>query len=70
MVTVHNVATKQNGEFDEIFGTAVAPDPNFPGELEVTFPGSKWNITNYSYPAKWRLFSSQEKKCYEISQDR
>jgi lipocalin len=41
VVTVHNVATKQNGEFDEIFGTAVAPDPNFPGELEVTFPGSK-----------------------------
>jgi hypothetical protein len=40
-VTVHNVATKKNGEFDEIFGTAVAPDPEHPGELVVTFPGSK-----------------------------
>ena len=40
-MTVHNVATKQNGEFDEIFGTAEAPDPAHPGELVVTFPGSK-----------------------------
>ena len=42
MVSVHNVATKENGDFDEIFGTATAPDPDFPGELEVSFPGSKY----------------------------
>jgi len=42
VVSVHNVATKENGDFDEIFGTATAPDPDFPGELEVSFPGSKY----------------------------
>jgi hypothetical protein len=42
VVSVHNVATKENGDFDEIFGTATAPDPAFPGELEVSFPGSKY----------------------------
>ena len=41
-MSVHNVATKQNGDFDEITGTAFAPDPNHPGELIVTFPGSKY----------------------------
>jgi hypothetical protein len=47
-VTVHNVATKQNGDFDEIFGTAVAPDPEHPGELVVTFPGSKCSPENFT----------------------
>ena len=40
-VSVQNVATKQNGDFDEIVGSAFAPDANFPGELVVEFPGSK-----------------------------
>jgi len=47
---VHNVATKQNGEFDEIFGTATAPDPAFPGELEVTFPGTGSEYTDDLLP--------------------
>merc|ERR1711973_382996 len=38
-VTVHNTATKKDGSFDEIFGTAYVPDPNHPGELKVKFPG-------------------------------
>ena len=43
VVSVHNVATQQNGDFDVIDGTATAPDPEHPGELEVSFPGSKCN---------------------------
>ena len=38
-VTVHNTATKKDGSFDEIYGTAYVPDPNYPGELLVDFPG-------------------------------
>merc|ERR1711893_312502 len=34
-VTVHNTATKENGDFDEIRGTAYVPDPEHPGELLV-----------------------------------
>ena len=41
-VSVHNVATKQNGQIDEIDGSAYVPDPNYPGELKVEFPGSKY----------------------------
>ncbi|XP_023334392.1 apolipoprotein D [Eurytemora carolleeae] len=40
VITVHNTATKQDGSFDEIFGTATVPDPNHPGELKVHFPES------------------------------
>eukprot|EP00092_Neocalanus_flemingeri_P034665 GFUD01037712.1.p1 GENE.GFUD01037712.1~~GFUD01037712.1.p1 ORF type:complete len:193 (-),score=41.62 GFUD01037712.1:85-663(-) len=39
-VTVHNVATKENGDFDYIDGSAFVKDPNFPGELTVEFPGN------------------------------
>ena len=39
VVTVHNTATKEDGSFDEIFGTAYVPDPAHPGELKVDFPG-------------------------------
>merc|ERR1719348_2490702 len=55
-VSVHNVATKKNGDFDVIDGSAYVPDPNFPGELVVEFPGNPagnyWildtDYTNYS----------------------
>ena len=40
-MSVHNVATKENGDFDVIDGSAYVPDENFPGELKVEFPGSK-----------------------------
>jgi hypothetical protein len=40
-VSVHNVATKENGDLDVIDGSAYVPDENFPGELKVEFPGSK-----------------------------
>ena len=40
VVTVHNTATKADGSFDEIFGTATVPDPEHPGELLVDFPTS------------------------------
>jgi len=40
VVTVHNVATKEDGSLDEVFGTAYVPDPAFPGELLVDFPQS------------------------------
>merc|ERR1719153_81617 len=39
-VSVHNVATKKNGDFDVIDGSAFIPDPNHPGELVVEFPGN------------------------------
>merc|ERR1711920_80418 len=39
-VSVHNVATKANGDFDVIDGSAYVPDPNYPGELLVEFPGN------------------------------
>ena len=42
-MSVHNVATKQNGDFDVIDGSAFIPDENFPGELKVEFPGSNVN---------------------------
>ena len=38
VITVHNTATKQDGSFDEIFGTATVPDPNHPGELKGVCP--------------------------------
>jgi|ERR1719391_1135384 len=38
-VTVHNTATKKDGSFDEIYGTAYVPDESHPGELKVKFPG-------------------------------
>merc|ERR1711962_38691 len=38
-VTVYNVATKKDGSFDDIRGTAYIPDPAHPGELKVDFPG-------------------------------
>ncbi len=38
-MTVYNVATKANGESDEIRGTAEAADPAAPAKLLVTFPG-------------------------------
>merc|ERR1711937_237 len=55
-VSVHNVATKQNGQLDEIDGSAYVPDPNYPAELKVEFPGNPsgdyWildtDYTNYS----------------------
>lgn len=40
LVTVHNVATNQDGSFEEVFGTAYVPDPAHPGELLVDFPQS------------------------------
>ncbi len=52
---MHNVATKENGDFDEIFGTATAPDPDFPGELEVSFPGSKYKDDFLLYSAWYTL---------------
>merc|ERR1712215_396520 len=39
-VSVHNVATREDGSLDSITGYAYIPDPNFPGELLVKFPGS------------------------------
>merc|ERR1712098_900126 len=39
-VSVHNVATKADGELDIIDGSAYVPDPNYPGELLVEFPGN------------------------------
>ena len=45
-LTVYNTATKADGSFDEIAGTAYVPDPNFPGELLVKFPGgNKLNLS-------------------------
>ena len=41
LVTVHNVATNQDGSFEEVFGTAYVPDPAHPGELLVDFPQCK-----------------------------
>jgi lipocalin len=37
-VTVYNVGTKADGEFEDIRGTAVAPNPATPAKLIVTFP--------------------------------
>merc|ERR1711936_822624 len=55
-VSVHNVATKKNGDFDVLDGSAFIPDPTHPGELVVEFPGNPagnyWildtDYTNYS----------------------
>merc|ERR1711997_158626 len=43
-VSVHNVATSALGSFTEITGTAYVPDPQYPGELKVEFPGNKYKV--------------------------
>jgi len=40
-ITVYNVGTKANGEFEDIRGTAEAPNPAAPANLLVTFPIGK-----------------------------
>jgi lipocalin len=37
-ITVYNVGTKADGEFEDIKGTAEAPNPAAPAALLVTFP--------------------------------
>jgi lipocalin len=40
-VSVHNVATQENGDLDVIDGSAYVPDKNFSRELNVEFLGCK-----------------------------
>jgi len=41
-ITVYNVGTKADGEFEDIKGTAEAPNPAAPAALLVTFPIGEW----------------------------
>ncbi len=39
---MYNVGTKADGEFEDIKGTAEAPNPAAPAALLVTFPIGEW----------------------------
>jgi apolipoprotein D and lipocalin family protein len=66
-VTVYNVGTKADGEFEDIRGTAVVPNPATPAKLIVTFPRGfpgNYNVLDtdytsyavvYSCPLAWVL---------------
>ena len=46
-MSVHNVATNENGDLDVIDGSAYVPDENFPWKVKVEFPGSKSTFSIY-----------------------